>query len=158
MIVGASETCTPSFLEWVGYIESFLCPSRRCGPRSLCNGMQRLVGFFWPKYSNNKNIEGEPGNHIFVVENTAFPTICKTNETVWYILGMEVAWGNLLMEFMGCSSIKTRGIPYGVVRENVKISDEVVDTLERWCRWGSSISRLMVDYIHNIRSSIFHYT
>ena len=36
---------------------------------------------------------------------------------------------------MGCSAITTRRIHDEAVRETYKVEDEVLDTLEHWCRW-----------------------
>ena len=43
---------------------------------------------------------------------------------------VEVAWGNLLADVMGGSSIKTSGTHYGLVWVAREVADEVLDTLE----------------------------
>ena len=53
------------------------------------------------KDGNSNNIEDDAHNLAFVVESAVFSTICEINETIWDILAMEVAWGNLLTEFHG---------------------------------------------------------
>ena len=53
---------------------------------------------------------------MFVVGDEAFSTICKINKTVGYLMGVEVDWGKLWTEVMGCSAINASGIPYGMVR------------------------------------------
>ena len=58
---------------------------------------------------------------------------------------------------MGCSAIKTRGLYDGTTRATRNVADEVLDTLERWRRWGSRVARDTVEGVHNIRSGIFHY-
>ena len=58
---------------------------------------------------------------------------------------------------MGCISIKTIGIHDRAVRTKVKVEDKVLNTLELWGRWNSSVATEMVDGIHKIRQGIFHY-
>ena len=70
---------------------------------------------------------------------------------------MEVVWGELLAEFVGCSAIQTRGIYDGLMRENGKLDDEVLDTLELWCGWGSSIAIETVSDINKIKLCVFHH-
>ena len=48
--------------------------------------------------------------------------------------------GKLLAEVMGCSVVKAKEIPHGMLREADQVADEVIDTLEQWCRWGCSRS------------------
>ena len=71
-------------------------------------------------------------------------------------MGVEVAWGNFLLESMGCSAFKAREIHNGTVRAFVKVSNKMLDTLELWCRWVISISREMVDCIHDISVGKLH--
>ena len=59
----------------------------------------------------------------FVIGGMDFSTIKKINEAIGYLLVVEVAWGNLLMEIMGCTAVKERGIHYGTVRESVQLLD-----------------------------------
>ena len=49
-------------------------------------------------------------------------------------MGVEVTWGNFLKKFMGCIHIKYIWILDGMVGEYVNILDEVLGTLELWCR------------------------
>ena len=42
---------------------------------------------------------------------------------------------------MVCSGVKAIRIHYSTVREAVQVADELIDTLERWCRWGISMDR-----------------
>ena len=67
---------------------------------------------------------------MFVIGGMAFSTICKRNKVIGYILGVKVAWGNLLMDVIGGSVIKAIGIYYGTVRAAIHLSDEVLDSLE----------------------------
>ena len=62
----------------------------------------------------------------------AFSTICKRNEVIGYILGVEVVWGNLLMEVMDGSAIKARGIHYWKMWAAIQVADELLDLLEVW--------------------------
>ena len=59
----------------------------------------------------------------------AIYTIWKSNKAIEYLLGLEVAWGNLLMEVMSGSDIKARGIHYVTVRAAIQVADEVLDSL-----------------------------
>ena len=58
-----------------------------------------------------------------------FSIIYKTNEAIEYNLVVEVTCGNLLMEVMGGSDIKARGIHYGMLRAASQVADEVLDSL-----------------------------
>ena len=60
------------------------------------------------------------------------------------------------MGFMGCSAIKAIGIHNVTARAAVKVLDEVIDTLEHWCRWDISIARETVEGVHYIRVGILH--
>ena len=64
---------------------------------------------------NAKNTEDDAGDGAFFIGGVAFSTICKINKSVGYILGVEVAWGNLLMDVMGGSAIKAIGVHIGAV-------------------------------------------
>ena len=57
---------------------------------------------------------------------------------------------------MGCSAIKARGIHNGMVREAVKVEDELLGTLELWCRWGRILTIETVEGIHDTRANIWH--
>ena len=70
---------------------------------------------------------------------------------------MKVFWGNFFTEFVGCSEVKARGINYCIVRAFVKVAYEVLDTLELWCRWISSIAIETVDGAHEIRVGTLHH-
>ena len=63
---------------------------------------------------------------------TEITTIYKSNKVIGYLLVVEVAWGNLLMEVTGGSAIKARGIHYVAVRVYRQLADEVLDSLEGW--------------------------
>ena len=78
---------------------------------------------------NTKKAENDAGNCEFVVGGTAFSTICRSNTAILYIMGVEVTWGNFLMEFMGCIDSKARGMYDGTVRVDRKVEDEFLDTL-----------------------------
>ena len=58
-----------------------------------------------------------------------FSIIYKTNEAIEYNLVVEVTCGKLLMEFMGDSAIKARGINYGMLRSASQVEEEVIDSL-----------------------------
>ena len=45
---------------------------------------------------------------------------------------MEAAQGNLLTELMDCSAVNYREIYDRMHREDIKVADDVLDTLERW--------------------------
>ena len=68
---------------------------------------------------------------------------------------VEVAWGGLLIEFMGCSVVKARMIYDGMTREAGRVSDEVFDTLERCCRWDNRTAIEAAIGIYEIREGIF---
>ena len=55
-------------------------------------------------------------NCAFVVEGAELSTIFENNKAILYIMGVEVAWGNFLTDFMGCSATKARGIYDGTAR------------------------------------------
>ena len=82
--------------------------------------------------SNTKKAEDDAGYGMFVIGSMAFSTICKRNEVIGYLLGVEVAWGNLLMDVIGGSVINAKGIHYGTVRAAIQLADEVLDLLEVW--------------------------
>ena len=71
-------------------------------------------------------------------------------------MGVQVAYRHLLMEFMGCSSVKSIGIRDRTVRGSRKVADDVVDILELCFVWGSSITRETFDGVHDIRAGILH--
>ena len=77
---------------------------------------------------------------MFFIRGMAFSTICKRNEVIGYLLGVEVAWGNLLMDVIGGSFIKAIGINYGTVRAAIQLADEVLDSLETWFLWTRSMN------------------
>ena len=93
-------------------------------------GYRGCLVFGLPMYGNSQKTEDDAGNSASVVEVMAFSTICENNEDIWGILVMEVTWGKLFMEFMGCSSINTRGMHDGVLRATYKVTDEILDTME----------------------------
>ena len=43
------------------------------------------------------------------------------------------------------------------MRENCKLDDEVLDTLELWYGWGSSIAIETVSDINKIKLCVFHH-
>ena len=112
--------------------------------------------FFWTMDRNTKNTEDDAGHGAFVVVGAALSTICKSNEAIGYLLGLEFAWGNILAKVMCCSATKARGIHDGTVREAVHIADEVLHALEIWCIWVSSMARETVYIIHEIRAGILY--
>ena len=67
---------------------------------------------------------------MFFVEGLALSTICEISKAICNLLGVEVAWGDLLTGFMGCSAINTIWIHYGAVRATSKVENEFIDTLE----------------------------
>ena len=86
--------------------------------------------------SNAKNTRDDAGNYALFIGGAAFSTIYEKNEAIWYIMGVEVAWGEFLIDFIGYISVKTWEIPDGMVRSAVEVRGEVLDTLELWCRAG----------------------
>ena len=94
------------------------------------------MGFDLPMEGNSKETVDDAGNCEF-----DFIIICESNKAILYSLGVEVVWGNFLIEFMGCSVIKSRGIHDGMVMSAVKLADEFLDIFKRWCIWGKSIVR-----------------
>ena len=96
-------------------------------------GYRGWLGFGLPMNSNTPpQKDDDAGYGTFFIGGMAFSTIYKSNKVIGYILVVEVAWGNLLMEIMGGSAIKSRGIYYGDVRVYRKLADEVLDSLEGW--------------------------
>ena len=63
------------------------------------------MGFVLPVNISTKNTEDDAGYGAFVVEGAALSSICKINETIGYLLIVEVAWGDLLTEVIGGSSV-----------------------------------------------------
>ena len=59
---------------------------------------------------NTQKTEDDSGYGTFVIGGMDFYTICKSNEVIRYLLGVEVSWVKLLMEVMGGSVTKARGI------------------------------------------------
>ena len=57
---------------------------------------------------------------------------------------------------MECSSAKYIGIHDGTAKLSIKAADEVLGTLEHWCKWDSIISRETIDGVHEIRAVILH--
>ena len=141
---------------WSQSIGIFWWPSTRCRTRSWQNGLEGVVFLGWIMYSNAKKTEDDTGNCSFVVGGVALSTSCKRNKATWDILGLKVAWVNLLTWFVGCSAANTRGIYYGTVSSFGKIAYKVLDTLELWCIWGSKIDIETVDGVHEIRYGILH--
>ena len=108
--------------------------------------------------SNTKNTEDGAGHVAFVVGGESFSTICKINEAIGYLIRVEVSWGNFLPEVIYYSAIESIGINYGTVREDVQVADEVLDTLERRCRWVRIVT---IDTVHSapdIRAGVLHNT
>ena len=60
-----------------------------------------------------------------------------------------------MIEFMGCSVVKSRMIYDGVARAAGKLSYEVFDTLEICCRWDRSTDIEAANVVHEIREGIF---
>ena len=110
---------------------------------SLLNGLKSLV-------------EDNVDYGVFVVGGAAFYTIYKSNENIGYLLGVEFSWGNLLTKVMGCISVNYNGIYDGTVRASVQIANEVLNTLELWCIWGSNMDRDTVDRVHEIRVGVLN--
>ena len=82
--------------------------------------------------SNTKKAEDDAGYGMFVIGGMAFSTICKRNEVIGYLLGVEFVWGNLLMEVMDGSAINARGIYYWKMWASTQVADEVLDSFEKW--------------------------
>ena len=80
----------------------------------------------------SKNKEDEAGYGAFVVRGMKFYTICKIGEAIGYLLGLEVAWVNLLMEVMVGSFVKAGRIYDGMVRASGQVEDEVIGPFEGW--------------------------
>ena len=59
---------------------------------------------------------------------------------------------------MVCSAIKAIGTYDWAVRADVKLVDELIDTLEIWFRWVSTIAIETVDGVNDIRAGILHNT
>ena len=81
---------------------------------------------------NSKNKEDEAGYGVFVVRGMEFYTICKIGKAIGYLLGLEVAWVNLLMEILGGSFVEAGGIYNGMVRASGQVEDEVIGPFEGW--------------------------
>ena len=73
--------------------------------------------FGLPVNISTKKTEDDAGYGAFVVEGAALSSICKINEAIGYLLIVEVAWGDLLTEVIGGSSINARRIHDGKVWE-----------------------------------------
>ena len=69
-------------------------------------------------YKNSKKIEDDAGDDTFLIGGTAFYNIYRSNKAIGYILGVEVALGNVLKEVTGGSTIKAIGIHVGTVWES----------------------------------------
>ena len=81
---------------------------------------------------NTQKTEDDSGYGTFVIGGMDFSTICKSNEAIGYLLGVEFAWVKLLMEVMGGSVTKARGIHYGTVWAAIQVAYYVLDSLEDW--------------------------
>ena len=114
------------------------------------------LGFDLTMDNNVKNTEDDSYNCMFVVGGASFSTIFKSNKSIWYIMGVEFAWGDFLMGLMGCSSVKAKGIYDGILRAAVKVVHGVLDTLEHRYRWGSRIARDTVVRVYDIRVCILN--
>ena len=80
---------------------------------------------------NTKKKEDDAGDDVFVIVRMDLSSVHKIDKAIWYILGVEVTWGDLLTKFMGCSEINDGGIHDGTLMEYFKVADEVLGTLER---------------------------
>ena len=61
-----------------------------------------------------------------------------------------------MTKVMGCISVNYNGIYDGTVRASVQIANEVLNTLELWCIWGSNMDRDTVDRVHEIRVGVLN--
>ena len=76
-----------------------------------------------------QKIDDDSGYGTFFIGVMAFYTIWNSNKAIEYLLKVEVTCGNLLMEVIGGSDIKARGIHYGVATVASQVADEVLDSL-----------------------------
>ena len=78
---------------------------------------------------NAKNILDDTGYGAFVIGIMVFCAIYKRNESIRYLLVVEVVWGNLPLEVMGGSAIKSIRIRDRTVCASIQISNKVIDPL-----------------------------
>ena len=107
-------------------------------------------------YLKTNKAKDDTGDGAFVINGASFSVICKSTKTIGYLLRAEVYWGYLLAEFMGGCYVEARRVHCGTVRESSKVEDEVIESLELWCIWGSNISWYMVDIVHKTRKGILN--
>ena len=60
---------------------------------------------------------------MFVIGGTALSTILKGNKSIVYLLGVEVAWGNLFTEVICGSAMKASKIHDGTVRSDLQLAN-----------------------------------
>ena len=65
---------------------------------------------------NAKNTEDDTGHCCFLIVGVSFSTIRKSNGNISYLIRVEFAWVDLLMEFMGCEAINTGRVHDGTLR------------------------------------------
>ena len=61
-----------------------------------------------------------------------------------------------MTSFMGCSAVKVRRIHDWMLRAALRVVDYVLDTLELWYIWGSSVNKHIVNGAHDVRAVILH--
>ena len=129
----------------------FWWPSRR-----WLMGYSFWLGFGWPINGNPKNKKDDSGYGAFFIGGPTLSTICTSNKDIGYILGVEFAWGKLLMEVMGGIDTNAIGIHYGKVWAAIQVEDDVLDILEGWCLWVIIMAWDTVGSIHDIRSGVLY--
>ena len=113
-----------------------------------------VLAYQWTAIPPQK--EDDTGYGTFFIGGMAFSTIWKINKVIGYLLVVEVAWGNLLVEVTGGSAIKARGIHYMAVRLYRQLAGEVLDSLEGWFWWSISMNWEKVEIIYEIMAGVFH--
>ena len=85
---------------------------------------------------------------MFVVGDEAFSTICKINKTVGYLMGVEVDWGKLWTEVMGCSAINASGIHYGFWGASIQVGEGCFIPWNNYSDWSEEwIERRLTSYM-----------
>ena len=70
---------------------------------------------------------------MFVIDGVDVSAICKIDEIIGYMLSVEVYWGELLAEFMTVGNFESRRVHYGMILTSIKVADEGLYSLGRWC-------------------------